>query len=96
MKKILCLLFFSFVISITSNSSAKTFYTGDQIKDYFNYNNDIKIKLNPGNWTVFRNQTRGFPKQKIVAIGRTENNERIRPNANQRHHDNELHAKSER
>ena len=33
MKKILCLLFFCFVISITSNSSAKTFYTGDQVKD---------------------------------------------------------------
>ena len=75
MKKILCLLFFCFVISITSNSSAKTFYTGDQVKDFFNYNNDITIKLNPGNWTVFRNQTRGFPKQKIVAIGRIENNE---------------------
>ena len=40
MKKILCLLFFSFIISITSNSSAKTFYTGDQVKDYFIYNND--------------------------------------------------------
>ena len=34
MKKILCLLFFCFVISITSNSSAKTFYTGDQVKDF--------------------------------------------------------------
>ena len=77
MKKILCLLFFCFVISITSNSSAKTFYTGDQVKDFFNYNNDITIKLNPGNWTVVRNQTRGFPKQRIVGIGRVENNEII-------------------
>jgi len=75
MKKILYLLFFSFIISITSNSSAKTFYTGDQVKDYFIYNNDIKIKLNPGNWTVVRNQQRGYPKQKIVGIGRVENNE---------------------
>ena len=75
MKKILFLLFFSFIISITSNSSAKTFYTGDQVKDYFIYNNDIKIKLNPGNWIVVRNQQRGYPKQKIVGIGRVENNE---------------------
>ena len=75
MKKILCLLFFSFIISITSNSSAKTFSTGEQVKDYFNYNNDIKIKLNPGNWTVVRHQYRGVPKQRIVGIGRVENNE---------------------
>ena len=75
MKKILCLLCFSFIISLTSNSSAKTFNTGDQVKDYFNYNNDIKIKLNPGNWTVVRHQYRGVPKQKIVGIGRVENNE---------------------
>jgi len=75
MKKILCLLFLSFIINITSNSSAKTFYTGDQVKDYFNYNNDIKIKLSLGNWTVIRKQTRGVPKQKIVSIGRIENNE---------------------
>ena len=75
MKKILFLLFFSFIISITSNSSAKTFSTGEQVKDYFNYNNDIKIKLNPGNWTVVRHQYRGVPKQRIVGIGRVENNE---------------------
>ena len=75
MKKILCLLFLSFIINITSNSSAKTFYIGDQVNDYFNYNKDIKIKLNPGNWTVVRKQTRGVPKQKIVGIGRVENNQ---------------------
>ena len=76
-KKILCILFFCFVINITSNSSAKTFYTGDQVEDFFNYNNDITIKLKPGIWTVVRNQTRGFPKQRIVGIGRVENNEII-------------------
>ena len=77
MKKILCILFFSFIISITSNLSAKTFSTGDQINDYFIYNNDIKIKLSPGNWTVIRNQYRGVPKQRIVGIGRVENNQII-------------------
>ena len=75
MKKILCLLFLSFIINITSNSLAKTFFIGEQINDYFIYNNDIKIKLNPGNWTVVRNQFRGVPKQRIVGIGRVENNQ---------------------
>ena len=75
MKKILCLLFLSFIINVTSNSLAKTFYIGDQVNDYFNYNKDIKIKLNPGNWTVIRKVTRGVPKQKIVGIGRVENNQ---------------------
>jgi len=75
MKKILCLLFLSFIINVTSHSLAKTFYIGDQVNDYFNYNKDIKIKLNPGNWTVIRKVTRGVPKQKIVGIGRVENNQ---------------------
>ena len=75
MKKILCLLFLSFIINITSNSLARTFSIGEQVNDYFIYNNDIKIKLNPGNWTVVRYQFRGVPKQRIVGIGRVENNE---------------------
>ncbi len=75
MKKFFCILFLSFIINVTSNSLAKTFFIGEQVKDYFIYNNDIKIKLNPGNWTVVRHQSRGVPKQKIVGIARVENNQ---------------------
>lgn len=75
MKKFLCILLLSILINFSNNSLAQPFNIGAQINDYFNYNNDIKIKLNPGNWTVIRNQTDGHPPQKIVGIGRVENNE---------------------
>ena len=68
-------LFAILVINIFSNASAKTFYIGDNISGYFNYNRDIKIKLNPGKWTVIRKTMEGNPRQKIVGIGRVEGNE---------------------
>ena len=70
MKKILCILLLSILINVSNNSLAQSFNIGNQINDYFEYNNDIKIKLNPGNWTVIRNQSRGMPPQKIIGIGR--------------------------
>ena len=70
-------LFAIIVINIFSNALAKTFYIGDNVSGYFNYNRDIKIKLNPGKWTVVRKAMEGNPRQKIVGIGRVENNEII-------------------
>ena len=75
MKNFLYVIFITLTINIFSNAFAKTFYTGDSINDYFNYNRDIKIKLSQGNWTVVRKAMEGNPKQKIVGIGRVENNE---------------------
>jgi len=75
MKKLLYIFFLTILINLNNNSLAQSFNIGNQINDYFEYNNDIKIKLNPGNWTVIRNQSRGMPPQKIIGIGRVENNE---------------------
>ena len=75
MKNFLYIFFISLTINIFSDALAKTFYIGDNISGYFNYNRDIKIKLSPGNWTVIRKATEGNPKQQIVGIGRVEGNE---------------------
>ena len=75
MKNFCYLLFISLIINIYTSALAKTFYIGDKVNNYFNYNKDIKIKLSPGNWSVIRTAMRGVPKQKIVGIGRVENNE---------------------
>ena len=71
--------FYIFLLSILINSKnilfAQSFAIGKQINDYFSFNNEINLKINSGDWTVIRNQSRGLPKQKIVGIGRVENNE---------------------
>lgn len=59
------------------NVNANHFLTGQIIKNKFIYDNNIKINLTEGDWVVFRNQISldyGI-KQKIVGIGRLENNE---------------------
>ena len=44
MKNFLYIFFISLTINIFSDALAKTFYIGDNISGYFNYNRDIKIK----------------------------------------------------
>jgi len=75
MKKILYIFFLTILINLNNNLIAQSFNIGNQIDNYFNFNNDINIKLNPGDWTVIRNQSLGVPKQQIIGIGRVENNE---------------------
>jgi hypothetical protein len=75
MKTILYIFFVTILINLNNNLIAQSFNIGNKINGYFNLNNDINIKLNPGDWTVIRNQSEGIPKQKIIGIGRVENNE---------------------
>lgn len=75
MKKKIYIFFLTILINLNNNLIAQSFNIGNQIDNYFYFNNDINIKLNPGEWTVTRNQSRGDPKQLIIGIGRVENNE---------------------
>ena len=66
--------FICFLIS-SSVSYAKNFIVGEEVRDYFNYNKHLKIKLSPGEWYVIRKAMEGVPKQQIVGIGKVKNNE---------------------
>ena len=68
------ILFISFLNS-SSVSFAKSFTIGEEVSDYFNYNKHVKIKLSPGQWHVIRKAMEGVPRQRIVGIGKVENNE---------------------
>ena len=68
---IMLICFFNF----SSVSYAKSFTIGEKLSGYFDYNKHLKIKLSPGDWHVIRKTTEGVPRQKIVGIGKVENNE---------------------
>ena len=58
------------------NLNATNFSIGQEIKNKFIYDNNIQIALSDGKWVVIRNSTDlEYFKQKIVGIGRIENNE---------------------
>ena len=78
MKKILLIIIFIFNFSFifTSTSMSKTFYIGDQVKNVFDFNQYIKIRLETDNWEVVRANTSNWGvKQRVVGIARVENNE---------------------
>ena len=78
MKKTLLIIIFIFNFSFifSSISLSKTFYIGDEVKNVFDFNRYIKIKLETDNWEVVRANTSNWGvKQRIVGIARVENNE---------------------
>ena len=76
MKKILFIFFFNFLLIFNTTSFAKTFYIGEEVKNIFEFNTYIKIKLDRGNWEVVRSNTvNNGVLQRIVGIARVENNE---------------------
>ena len=78
MKKTLLVIIFIFNFSFifTSISISKTFYIGDEVKNVFDFNRYIKIKLETDNWEVVRANTSNWGVlQRVVGIARVENNE---------------------
>ena len=75
MKKILSIIVLGLLLS--GNAYATKFFIGKEIKDNFIYDKNIQISLDGGNWVVIRNNTSldYSIKQRIVGIGRVENNE---------------------
>ena len=75
MKKLLGIIVLGLLLS--GNAYAAKFFIGKEIKDNFIYDKNIQISLDGGNWVVIRNNTSldYSIKQRIVGIGRVENNE---------------------
>lgn len=75
-KIIISILYVSLFFNL--NAVAKTFYIGEEINNSFNFNRHIKIDINTGNWEVVRAETLNWGVlQRIVGIGRVQNNEII-------------------
>ena len=76
MKKFLIFIYLFSSFTFGTNTFAKTFYIGEEVKDFFSFNQYIKIKLKRGNWEVVRANTSNWGiLQRVVGIARVENNE---------------------